>query len=961
MNSVFVPSRTTPSLRRSSYTSNNAPPLPPRRNSVGVTPLQVKTAVKSLTTMDSRYYARPSSPRTRAGHPARSSTGTFAEPYYDPAYYQRAGGASSPRTSGERLTGSHHQTYAYAPTSSTALRTSTPKVDPYSGRRRRNTLETNDHIARPSSALQPITTSFPVRAPGLHTHHDRPSSPLARSWDTRGDTYITHGSQRREHKKVYSVDDSSHLTKLVAEKDIIEPRRRDGYSITSGGRSYHQNKPVRAAELGDEGYSYTNAKGMFDTTEPTWRAPPPRSGSVERRSRPTSMIMDRAPRTSDRALGPPPSTRGFDKINGGIGRTGSARDQHHVRSTSHERARDAVPKYDTTPKYDPYPEAPIVRSSSTRHQSPAVHQEPPRGRDAYQEYERRDSRDMENRRQNTVDRFEDRDVVNRGFGIAPLNPALAQDHHVLDRQPVWNAQDVGRGRPDEYGAQPYYPPPPPRPDVRIPEPRMPDPRMAGIPDPRLSDPRIPDQRVPDARASRDRDVAPTYDERPRDRSRDRRVTHADDRTSRIPSAVAGVAAGAAAATYGANEILKSRERERLRTEEADRDRERRKERDERERRDRPDDRRERDPEDRRERAPEDRRERAPEDRRDRDDRRDRGPEDRRDRAPEDGRDRGVEDRRERGPVEDLSGRAPEERERAAPQAALPAATASYALAEDAERKAKELRYEDEPREKERERERRPRKGHSSDDSSEERPRHYVDRDAAREAERRKESAPKEAELDPDEEYRRRIALEAERSSRAARDREPEEPDRDRERRRRRDDRDRSRSRDRDGSDDVRSRGGERSVQMLDANIVQEPDSLNSPTDERRDSGSRAVQIVTPPKDPQPAPRGILRKPTEKFPEHPEPIREGVAPHKSQLKGKDIPVDARWTKIDRRLVNPEALEAAKERFEERQDCVIVLRVLTKAEIQKLADRTKDIRQARGRLQLHPLPPPDNYIY
>jgi len=45
------------------------------------------------------------------------------------------------------------------------------------------------------------------------------------------------------------------------------------------------------------------------------------------------------------------------------------------------------------------------------------------------------------------------------------------------------------------------------------------------------------------------------------------------------------------------------------------------------------------------------------------------------------------------------------------------------------------------------------------------------------------------------------------------------------------------------------------------------------------------------------------------------------------------------------VNPEALEEAKERFEERLDCVIVLRVLTKEEIQKLADRTKEIRDER----------------
>ena len=62
----------------------------------------------------------------------------------------------------------------------------------------------------------------------------------------------------------------------------------------------------------------------------------------------------------------------------------------------------------------------------------------------------------------------------------------------------------------------------------------------------------------------------------------------------------------------------------------------------------------------------------------------------------------------------------------------------------------------------------------------------------------------------------------------------------------------------------------------------------------------------------------------------------------QAKNSGIPPGARWTKIDRRLVNPEALEDAKERFEERLDCVIVLRVLTKEEIQKLADRTRELR-------------------
>ena len=66
-------------------------------------------------------------------------------------------------------------------------------------------------------------------------------------------------------------------------------------------------------------------------------------------------------------------------------------------------------------------------------------------------------------------------------------------------------------------------------------------------------------------------------------------------------------------------------------------------------------------------------------------------------------------------------------------------------------------------------------------------------------------------------------------------------------------------------------------------------------------------------------------------------------HISQTsKDKSIPTDARWTKISRELVNPDCLKEAKERFEEREDCVIVLRVLTKEEIQKLADRTAELR-------------------
>jgi hypothetical protein len=114
------------------------------------------------------------------------------------------------------------------------------------------------------------------------------------------------------------------------------------------------------------------------------------------------------------------------------------------------------------------------------------------------------------------------------------------------------------------------------------------------------------------------------------------------------------------------------------------------------------------------------------------------------------------------------------------------------------------------------------------------------------------------------------------------------------------------------------------------------------TDKDREEAKRRVKIVEPPKKEE-APaqiKSILRKPTEKFPDHHDGIREGVTPLEPEKKG--IPKDAKWTKIDRRLVNPEALDLAQLRYEERLDCVIVLKVLTKEEIQALADKTAEIR-------------------
>ena len=83
---------------------------------------------------------------------------------------------------------------------------------------------------------------------------------------------------------------------------------------------------------------------MFNETEPIRR---PRRGSVDRASarRPSSVIDPYTqPHRSSRDLRPPPSTRGFDKIND-IGRTSSVREP--VRSSSRDRTGSYdVPPYD---------------------------------------------------------------------------------------------------------------------------------------------------------------------------------------------------------------------------------------------------------------------------------------------------------------------------------------------------------------------------------------------------------------------------------------------------------------------------------------------------------------------------------------------------------------------------------------------------------------------------------------
>ena len=137
-------------------------------------------------------------------------------------------------------------------------------------------------------------------------------------------------------------------------------------------------------------------------------------------------------------------------------------------------------------------------------------------------------------------------------------------------------------------------------------------------------------------------------------------------------------------------------------------------------------------------------------------------------------------------------------------------------------------------------------------------------------------------------------------------------------------------------------------------------SFSSSSDSEEDRRSRPPpRVVTPANEersePKPPPKGILRKPRDQFPEYPATMREGVAPHKDDKK-KDVPPNARWTKIDRRLVNPEALEQDGIRFNEFVDHVIVLKVMDREEIEKYTQKTAEIREKRRLLTMGQGPGP-----
>ncbi|KAK4157005.1 hypothetical protein C8A00DRAFT_12126 [Chaetomidium leptoderma] len=165
----------------------------------------------------------------------------------------------------------------------------------------------------------------------------------------------------------------------------------------------------------------------------------------------------------------------------------------------------------------------------------------------------------------------------------------------------------------------------------------------------------------------------------------------------------------------------------------------------------------------------------------------------------------------------------------------------------------------------------------------------------------------------------------------------------------------ARQAERSPTDDQEKPSGKDVSPDKESSLERKPSPFDPDADPKEDGKSRdltvpsrderQVRVVPSPKDAGTDKRpikGILKQPRAQFPEETHPVREGVAPHKDDKTKTDVPQGARWTKISRKMVNPEALKIGKERFEVRDDFVIVLRVLSKEEIQAYAAATATLR-------------------
>ena len=341
---------------------------------------------------------RPYDTTASASSPLSNSDSSF-----DPYYSQRHAVYTSPRGSTDRVIPISSQTYLNPPSVTSANASSTrpaPRYDAYSGRPRRSSMLDGTRSGStnpPPSRNRPIVVQADSRS-SSPPRHDRPEFHIqpASSKETKPSRHL-------EHKKVYSVDEGS--AKHIANVNLVpggesQHRQKDtggmlGYRTSGydrGRKSYHPTGKSPRTIDDDNAYSYTDPASMYKDTEPRWRETRPRRGSVDRGGaspeRPVSMIEPYGadPRRSTREIGPPPSQRGWDKIND-LGRSSSTRDP--ARDSGFAPLDSQYPKRDRS--YAPDPKHKEDHRSYEDYDRDSSDRDRPRKDDSHRHHRRRES------------------------------------------------------------------------------------------------------------------------------------------------------------------------------------------------------------------------------------------------------------------------------------------------------------------------------------------------------------------------------------------------------------------------------------------------------------------------------------------------------------------------------------------------------------------------------------------
>lgn len=726
-------------------------------------------------------------------------------------------------------------------------------------RTRRSTLD--DHN-------RPIVTTASRHRPVIHSGGVvRPDSPLRNPFRASEEEYVSVPATSRHghhHTKRYSATmDNADMNRLAREREStgrlhVVPVREPAYTssrarpVYAGAVTRHQD--TATDNYGEDGYGYTNPRELVQYDLNNQQSSHHRSrrdsfGEGGRTSRPTSIsgYGDIAPRPYDtRERGPPPTTRGFDKIRTPTWEQSQGR-------TSRPESPGLKQQLESVPRPAPFePVQPVRRGSMTRARPQSMYQDRDNRRG-----QRDDSYEVQDDRRESRSSRHDGAVEQRGFGIRTERPERNERSERAERT-------ERSDRPERSERS--------------------------------------DRNDRDDRTDRS-DRADRGERAERPRKNDRQDSDRSDEKEHKGRDAVATGLSLAGAALGINAVKNSIK--------ADRDEPKeREDRDDRKKRDYDEEPRRR--KDKDERQPVDLGGRDPKERRHRDE--DVPPPPRDIPAPP----RDMPSSRDAPPRDMPSSRDAPQREITPPQA-------GFIDLGGRDPKEKQLPREDREQDPERRRKHRHAseaalagtaiESSESSASEETRPRHRRDPPA------RRESGTAPPAFNPKDTMDLFALKEALKSKDGGSKLAPLE-----------------------AVSKPRTPRGSTTKDVREASAIR--NDLNSerrPRDPLALHENRQLRVVSPPREKaeEKVVKGILRKPRETFPEDPAPIREGVAPLKDAKKD-GIPPDARWTKISRKLVNPEALEAGKERFEARDDFVIVLRVLSRDDVQGYAEVTQRIR-------------------